>query len=68
MSTKISELRDLSVQELTTRLRELKEEALKLRLAQATGQLENSARIKASRREAARVNTVLTELSNKEAN
>jgi large subunit ribosomal protein L29 len=68
MSTKISELRDLSVQELTTRLRELKEEALKLRLAQATGQLENSARIKASRREAARLNTVLTELSNKEAN
>jgi len=68
MATTISEIRELSVQELSTRLRELKEEALKLRLAQATGQLENSARIKAVRREVARVNTVLTDLRNKAAN
>ena len=60
MATKISEIRELSVQELSTRLRDLKQEALKLRIQQATGQLENSARIKAIRREVARVNTVLT--------
>ena len=68
MSTKISDIRELSVQELSTRLRELKQEALTLRLQQATGQLENTARIKAIRREVARVNTVLTELRNKPAN
>jgi large subunit ribosomal protein L29 len=68
MSTKISDIRELSVQELSTRLRELKQEALTLRLQQATGQLENTARIKAIRREVARVNTVLTELRTKAAN
>ena len=64
MATKISEIRELSVQELSTRLRDLKQEALKLRIQQATGQLENSARIKAIRREVARVNTVLTAKNN----
>ncbi len=67
MSTKISDIRELSVQELSTSLRELKQEALTLRLQQATGQLENTARIKAIRREVARVNTVLTELRTKAA-
>ncbi|MEO1855752.1 MAG: 50S ribosomal protein L29 [Rubritalea sp.] len=67
MSTKISDIRELSVQELSNSLRELKQEALTLRLQQATGQLENTARIKAIRREVARVNTVLTELRTKAA-
>ena len=67
MSTKINDIRELSVQELSTSLRELKQEALTLRLQQATGQLENTARIKAIRREVARVNTVLTELRIKAA-
>ncbi len=65
MATKMSEIRELSAEELSTRLRELKQEVLTLRLQQATGQLENTARIKAIRREVARVNTVLTELRNK---
>lgn len=65
MATKISDIRELSVEELTNRLRDLKQESLNLRLQQATGQLENTARIKEVRREVARVNTVLTELRNK---
>lgn len=65
MATKISDIRELSVEELTTRLRDLKQEGLNLRLQQSTGQLENTTRIKEVRREAARVNTVLTELRNK---
>ncbi|MFC5050288.1 50S ribosomal protein L29 [Rubritalea spongiae] len=65
MATKISDIRELSAEELSTRLRELKQEALTLRLQQSTGQLENTARLKAIRREVARVNTVLTELRNK---
>ena len=67
MSTKITDIRELSAGELSTRLRELKQEALTLRLQQSTGQLENTARIKAIRREVARVNTVLTELRIKAA-
>lgn len=62
---KIKEIRDLSSDELNGRLRDLKQEALTLRLQQATGQLENSARLRAIRREVARVMTVLTELKNK---
>lgn len=45
--------------ELQTRLRDLKQESLNLRLQQATGQLENPARIRVVRRETARVLTAL---------
>ncbi|OYV04019.1 MAG: 50S ribosomal protein L29 [Verrucomicrobiales bacterium VVV1] len=50
---------ELSAGELQTRLRDLKQEALNLRLQQATGQLENPARIRVVRRETARVLTAL---------
>ena len=56
-----TELRELSSEELQVRLRDLKQEGLNLRLQQATGQLENSARLRLVRREAARVMTVLNE-------
>lgn len=58
--TKIKDIRDLTQKELETKLRDLKEEGFNLRLQQATGTLENSARIRVVRREAARVQTVLT--------
>ncbi|MEO1834334.1 MAG: 50S ribosomal protein L29 [Akkermansiaceae bacterium] len=57
----IIEIRELSSEELQVRLRDLKQEGLNLRLQQATGQLENSARLQLVRREAARVMTVLNE-------
>lgn len=56
------ELSELSTEELTNRLRDLKQESLNLRLQQSTGQLENTARIKAVRREIAQVNTIFSEL------
>ena len=59
--TKITEIRELSSEELQGRLRDLKQESLNLRLQQATGQLENSARIRLVRREVAQVMTVLHE-------
>ncbi len=59
--TKITEIRELSTEELTGRLRDLKQEALNLRLQQATGQLENTARRRLVRRETARVQTILTQ-------
>tara|TARA_B100000674_G_C37579979_1_gene795849 strand:+ start:386 stop:601 length:216 start_codon:yes stop_codon:yes gene_type:complete len=58
---KISEIRELSSEELQVRLRDLKQERLNLRLQQSTGQLENSARLRLVRREAARVMTTLSE-------
>lgn len=59
--TKITEIRELTNEELTSRLRDLKQEALNLRLQQATGQLENTSRRRLVRRETARVQTVLTQ-------
>ncbi|MCF7674547.1 MAG: 50S ribosomal protein L29 [Akkermansiaceae bacterium] len=55
--TKETNLREASVDELAAQLRELKQEALHLRLQQATGQLENSARIRIVRRQIARTLT-----------
>ena len=51
---------DLSSAELEVRLRELKQEALNLRLQRATGTLENPARIRQVRRETAQVLTAVT--------
>jgi large subunit ribosomal protein L29 len=59
--TQITEIRELSSEELQSRLRDLKQEGLNLRLQQATGQLENTARLRLVRREVAQVMTVLNE-------
>ncbi len=58
-TTKAKDLRELSVDELRVRLRDLKEEGFNLRLQRSTGQLENPARIREVRRESARVITIL---------
>ncbi|MEI7908905.1 MAG: 50S ribosomal protein L29 [Verrucomicrobiota bacterium] len=58
--TKVKDIRECSADELAVRLRDLKQEALNLRLQQATGQLENSARIRIVRREVARILTILS--------
>jgi len=65
---KFKELTELTAEELTNKLRDLKQEALNLRLQAATGQLENTARIKAVRREIAQVNTRFTAMRNEAAN
>ncbi|MBL9151454.1 MAG: 50S ribosomal protein L29 [Verrucomicrobiales bacterium] len=57
---KIKELREMSVEELAARRRDLKEEMLNLRVQQQSGQLENPARIRQVRREVARIETVMT--------
>jgi large subunit ribosomal protein L29 len=65
--TKSKDTKELSVKELESKLRDLKEEGFNLRLQKATGTLENSARIRTVRREAARVQTVLSNHRNKQA-
>ena len=55
------ELRDLSAEELRSRLQELREQLFKLRFQKTTGQVENPARLTTMRREIARVMTVQRE-------
>ncbi|MEM8785656.1 MAG: 50S ribosomal protein L29 [Pseudomonadota bacterium] len=58
---KISELRDLSDDQLSDELLKLKKEAFNLRFQQASGQLENTARMRLVRRTIARVQTLMSE-------
>lgn len=55
------ELRDKTPDQLREQLTSLKKEAFNLRFQQATGQLENTARMRAVRRDVARVQTVLNQ-------
>ena len=59
---KASELRDMSVEELQTKLTELKEELFNLRFQLAVNQLENSSRIGAVKKVIARISTVLRQM------
>ena len=66
---KASEIREMSVEELQTKLTELKEELFNLRFQLAVNQLENSSRIGAVKKDISRVSTILRqrELSGTEA-
>ena len=64
---KASELRILSKEELAKKLKELKSELFNLRFQLAINQLENPMRIKAVRKDIARVQTVLTEKERKDS-
>ena len=55
------DLRNKTPDELRDQLVALKKEAFNLRFQKATNQLENTARMRAVRRDVARVNTILTE-------
>ncbi|ADL49025.1 50S ribosomal protein L29 [Micromonospora aurantiaca] len=58
---KPSELRELSEEELVTKLREAKAELFNLRVQAATGQLDNNRRLQVIRREIARIYTIMRE-------
>ena len=58
---KANEIRKLSTEEINKKILESKEELLKLRFKQATGSLENPARIHELRKFVARLKTVLRE-------
>jgi large subunit ribosomal protein L29 len=55
------ELRDLTDEELDTRLADTRQELFNLRFQSATGALENPARLKLAKREIARILTVRNE-------
>ena len=58
---KANELRDKTPDELREMLAELKKEQFNLRFQAATNQLENTAQMRAARRGAARVKTILNQ-------
>ena len=60
-ATKALDLRTLEDDELVSKLREGKEELFNLRFQAATGQLENHGRLRAVRKEIARIYTVMRE-------
>ena len=58
---KTNEIRKLTTEEINKKIVESKEELLKLRFKQATGSLENPARINELRKDVARFKTILKE-------
>jgi large subunit ribosomal protein L29 len=60
---KASDLRELTAEELEAKLKELEEEIFNLKFQVASQQLENTARLKESRRDIARLKTIMREKS-----
>jgi large subunit ribosomal protein L29 len=59
--TSVEELRNLDNKDLVEKLREAKEELFNLRFQGATGQLESHGRLRAVRKDIARIYTILRE-------
>jgi len=59
---KVNEIRDMSADEQSEKLKSLKEELFNLRFQKATGQLENPMRIREVKRSIAQVKTVQREV------
>jgi large subunit ribosomal protein L29 len=57
---KMKEITELSMDELLTKRRDLRQERLHLRLQQQSGQLEQPSRLRLLRRDVARIETVLS--------
>lgn len=55
------ELRELAVEQLEAKEKDIREEEFKLRFMHATGQLEKTSRLKELRRDIARVKTIIKE-------
>jgi large subunit ribosomal protein L29 len=58
---KVTEFRDLAINELQQRAREMDDQLFRLRIQKSMGQLEAAHKLKALRRDLARVRTVLRE-------
>jgi large subunit ribosomal protein L29 len=61
------EIRELSAPEITTKLREIREQLLNLRLRKQTGQVEKTHELRTLRKDIARLETELTAKKAKEA-
>ena len=66
-STKTSALRDLKSGEIETKLADAREELMKLRFQQVTGQLTDTSHLRVLRRDIARMQTILREQTSEQA-
>ena len=57
----VGELRDLSVDDLEERAKELEDQLFRMRLQQSLGQLDAPLKLRYTRRDLARIKTVITE-------
>jgi len=64
---KAAELRESTVDELLKKDRDLRKELFNLRFQHATGEIENPMRIRAIKKEIARIQTVITEKNQRKA-
>jgi len=64
---KPSELRSMTVDELLQKEKELRKELFNLRFQQATGEIQNPKRIRAVRKDIARILTIITEKERQKA-
>ena len=62
---KMKELKELGMDELLTKRRDLRQESLHLRLQQQSGQLEQPSRLRLLRRDLARIETELSQRTQK---
>jgi large subunit ribosomal protein L29 len=58
---KVSEIRELTVEELRQQERDFSEELFNLKFQRATGQLENKMRVQQVKRDLARIKTIIRE-------
>ena len=58
---KVNEIRELTTEQIEAKIEEFKDEIFKLRLEQATGNLEKPSRIHELRKDVARMKTILAE-------
>jgi large subunit ribosomal protein L29 len=57
----VTELRDLSVDELQSRAKELEDQLFRMRIQQSLGQLDAPLKLRFTRRDLARIKTVISE-------
>lgn len=60
-----NEIRELSVDQLDTQVKELKQELFNLKFQKTLGQLQNTTKIREVKRDIARIKTILVEKTNK---
>ena len=59
---KVSEIRELSLEEMQTKVNDLREEMFNLRFQHGTGQLENTTKLKQTKKDIARLKTIIKEV------
>ena len=60
---KTSEIRELSLEEMQTKANDLREELFNLNFQHGTGQLENSQKLKQTKKDIARLETIIQEVA-----